>query len=33
LWRVGSSVHPGGGIPAVLGGVLIATRRMLRKIR
>ncbi len=28
LWRVGSSVHPGGGIPAVLGGVLIATRRM-----
>ena len=32
LWRVGSSVHPGGGIPAVLGGVLIATRRMLRKI-
>ena len=33
LWRVGSSVHPGGGIPAVLGGVLIATRRMLRKMR
>lgn len=32
LWRVGSSVHPGGGIPAVLGGVLIATRRMLRRI-
>mgnify|MGYP001039971131 FL=1 len=32
LWRVGSSVHPGGGIPAVLGGVLISTRRMLRKI-
>ena len=32
LWRVGSSVHPGGGIPAVLGGVLIATRRMLRTI-
>ena len=31
LWRVGSSVHPGGGIPAVLGGVLIATRRM-RKV-
>jgi phytoene desaturase len=29
LWRVGSSVHPGGGIPAVLGGVLISTRRML----
>ena len=33
LWRVGSSVHPGGGIPAVLGGVLIATRRMLRTMR
>ncbi len=32
LWRVGSSVHPGGGIPAVLGGVLIATRRMLQRI-
>ena len=33
LWRVGSSVHPGGGIPAVLGGVLIATRRMVSKLR
>jgi phytoene desaturase len=32
LWRVGSSVHPGGGIPAVLGGVLISTRRMLAKM-
>jgi phytoene desaturase len=32
LWRVGSSVHPGGGIPAVLGGVLISTRRLLGKI-
>lgn len=32
LWRVGSSVHPGGGIPAVLGGVLIASRRMLKRI-
>lgn len=32
LWRVGSSVHPGGGIPAVLGGVLISTRRMMKKI-
>ena len=30
LWRVGASVHPGGGIPAVLGGTLIATRKMLR---
>ncbi len=32
LWRVGSSVHPGGGIPAVLGGTLISTRRLLRVI-
>jgi phytoene desaturase len=32
LWRVGSSVHPGGGIPAVLGGTLISTRRLLRAI-
>jgi phytoene desaturase len=30
LWRVGASVHPGGGIPAVVGGALIATARMLK---
>jgi len=30
LWRVGASVHPGGGIPAVMGGALIATARMLK---
>ena len=29
LYRVGSSVHPGGGIPAVLGGAMISTDRML----
>lgn len=29
LWRVGASVHPGGGIPAVLGGALIATGRII----
>lgn len=29
LWRVGASVHPGGGIPAVLGGSLIAANRMV----
>lgn len=29
LYRVGSSVHPGGGIPAVLGGAMISTERML----
>lgn len=32
LWRVGSSVHPGGGIPAVLGGVLMTTNKMLRRL-
>jgi phytoene desaturase len=31
LWRVGASVHPGGGIPAVLGGALISTGRLLRQ--
>ena len=30
LWRVGASVHPGGGIPAVLGGALICAGRLLR---
>jgi phytoene desaturase len=30
VWRVGASVHPGGGIPAVLGGAMISTGRMLR---
>ena len=29
LWRVGASTHPGGGIPAVLGGSLIATGAIL----
>jgi len=32
LWRVGASVHPGGGIPAVLGGAMISTGRMLRSM-
>jgi phytoene desaturase len=32
LWRVGASVHPGGGIPAVLGGALIATNRLLSRL-
>ncbi|CAA9419821.1 MAG: Phytoene dehydrogenase [uncultured Rubrobacteraceae bacterium] len=30
LWRVGASVHPGGGIPAVLGGAMISTGRLIR---
>jgi len=29
LWRVGASVHPGGGVPAVLGGAMISTGRLL----
>jgi len=33
LWRVGASVHPGGGIPAVLGGALIATNRLLASLK
>jgi phytoene desaturase len=32
LWRVGASVHPGGGIPAVLGGAMVSTGRMLRSL-
>ena len=32
LWRVGAPVHPGGGIPAVLGGAMISTGRMLRSL-
>lgn len=30
LYRVGASVHPGGGIPAILGGVLLSLRRFTR---
>jgi phytoene desaturase len=30
LWRVGALVRPGGGIPAVLGGAMISTNRLLR---
>jgi phytoene desaturase len=32
LWRVGASVHPGGGIPAVLGGAMISTNRLLNRL-
>ena len=28
LYRVGAQVHPGGGIPAVLGGAMISTARI-----
>jgi phytoene dehydrogenase-like protein len=32
LWRVGASVHPGGGLPAVLGGAMMSTGRLLRTL-
>jgi phytoene desaturase len=32
LWRVGASVHPGGGMPAVLAGALASTGRLLRRL-
>ena len=31
LWRVGASVHPGGGIPAVLGGAMTAMHMLIRR--
>jgi phytoene desaturase len=31
LWRVGTSVHPGGGVPAVLSGAMISMGRMLER--
>jgi phytoene dehydrogenase-like protein len=33
LWRVGASVHPGGGVPAVLSGAMISMGRLLQKLR
>jgi phytoene desaturase len=32
LWRVGASVHPGGGIPAVIGGAMNSVARLLKAI-
>jgi phytoene desaturase len=32
LWRVGTSVHPGGGVPAVLSGAMISMGRLLQKL-
>jgi phytoene dehydrogenase-like protein len=32
LWRVGASVHPGGGLPAVLGGAMMSSERLLRSV-
>ncbi|MGA6095634.1 phytoene desaturase family protein [Microbacterium sp. NPDC079356] len=31
LWRVGASVHPGGGIPAVLGGAMMVVAKLLQR--
>jgi phytoene desaturase len=33
LWRVGASVHPGGGIPAVVGGAMTSSAKLLRTLR
>lgn len=33
LWRVGASVHPGGGIPAVLGGAMTSSAKLLSSLR
>lgn len=30
LWQVGAGVHPGGGLPAVLGGALMTAQAMAR---
>jgi phytoene desaturase len=32
LWRVGASVHPGGGVPAVIGGAMISMSMLLKRI-
>ena len=32
LWRVGASVHPGGGIPAVLGGAINSTTSLIGRL-
>ena len=32
LWRVGASVHPGGGIPAVLGGSMTAMQKLIERL-
>jgi phytoene desaturase len=32
LWRVGASVHPGGGLPAVLGGAMMSSQKLLGRL-
>ena len=32
LWRVGASVHPGGGIPAVLGGAMTSMQKLIERL-
>ena len=33
LWRVGASVHPGGGVPAVLSGAMISMGRLVERLK
>jgi phytoene desaturase len=32
FWRVGASVHPGGGVPAVLGGAMSSVSLLIKRI-
>jgi phytoene desaturase len=32
LWRVGASVHPGGGVPAVIGGAMSSVGLLIKRI-
>jgi phytoene desaturase len=33
LYRVGASTHPGGGMPAVLGGALVTSKRIISRLK
>ena len=33
LYRVGASTHPGGGMPAVLGGALVTSKKIISRLR
>ncbi len=32
LWRVGSSIHPGGGLPAVMGGAMMTVKQLNKSL-
>lgn len=32
LWQVGAGVHPGGGIPGTVGGAMIVSEKLLRRL-